>query len=495
MSMRSYVFYDTETSGTNVRFDQVFQFSAARCDDALSVLDAINLRCRRMSHIIPHPKALVVTGVDPRGLDAAPLSYHEFAREVHATFTDWAPAIFIAFNGMRFDEEILRSMFWQNLLYPYLTTSRGSKRLDLLAIIQTALALNPAVLVVPTHPLTGKPTLKLEHLAPANGFANHAAHDAAGDVDATIFLATLIRQRMPLLWDAMVDNATQSRAAHTADARESVLVTHFGKPVVHFTTVIAFGNANDKQTCLFDLAHDPAPLLDLAVDALTEFMQEGHPAFRRVKTNATPALFRADHPLVAGLAPTVPSTPEERAQRIALIEARPDFRRRVAAALDRLQESYAKSVHVEEQIYDGFTTRADEDACKAFHLVSTWQSRVEAAKRLKDARLRKLANLVIFQHAPGLMAPHVARAIAEGIAAKRLLTTDEVPWTTIPKALADLDAMEAEAVYDSAVLANIRSWLLEMREQAETALCAQAETARHPIQPVNVEGTRIAIVA
>ena len=56
-----YVFYDTETTGTETPFDQILQFAAIRTDDALNELERFNIRCRLLPHIIPSPKALLIT--------------------------------------------------------------------------------------------------------------------------------------------------------------------------------------------------------------------------------------------------------------------------------------------------------------------------------------------------------------------------------------------------------------------------------------------------
>ena len=53
-----YVFYDTETTGTETAFDQILQFAAIKTDDDFNELDRINVRCRLLPHIIPAPGAL-----------------------------------------------------------------------------------------------------------------------------------------------------------------------------------------------------------------------------------------------------------------------------------------------------------------------------------------------------------------------------------------------------------------------------------------------------
>ena len=62
----TFVFYDTETTGTDTTFDQILQFAAILTDDNLNELDRFEIRCRLMPHVIPAPGALRVTKVRPR---------------------------------------------------------------------------------------------------------------------------------------------------------------------------------------------------------------------------------------------------------------------------------------------------------------------------------------------------------------------------------------------------------------------------------------------
>ena len=63
--MPSYVFYDTETTGTLTSFDQILQFGAIKTDDELNELDRFETRCRLLPHVVPSPGAMRVTGVTP----------------------------------------------------------------------------------------------------------------------------------------------------------------------------------------------------------------------------------------------------------------------------------------------------------------------------------------------------------------------------------------------------------------------------------------------
>ena len=42
----NFVFYDTETTGTNTAFDQILQFGAIRTDAELNELERFEVRCQ-----------------------------------------------------------------------------------------------------------------------------------------------------------------------------------------------------------------------------------------------------------------------------------------------------------------------------------------------------------------------------------------------------------------------------------------------------------------
>jgi hypothetical protein len=47
----AFVFYDTETTGTDTTFDQILQFAAILTDGDFRELDRFEIRCRLMPHV------------------------------------------------------------------------------------------------------------------------------------------------------------------------------------------------------------------------------------------------------------------------------------------------------------------------------------------------------------------------------------------------------------------------------------------------------------
>lgn len=99
----SFVFYDTETTGTSRHYDQILQFAAIRTDEDLNEIDRFELRCRLLPHVIPTAGALLVTGMSlDRLLDPRLPSHHDFICQCHAMLAEWSPATFIGFNTILF---------------------------------------------------------------------------------------------------------------------------------------------------------------------------------------------------------------------------------------------------------------------------------------------------------------------------------------------------------------------------------------------------------
>ena len=104
-----FIFYDTETTGTDTTFDQILQFAAILTDADLTELDRFETRCRLLPHVIPAPGALLATRVTPAMLTNPNLpSHYQAMRQIADKLNEWSPAIFIGYNTLAFDEPLLR---------------------------------------------------------------------------------------------------------------------------------------------------------------------------------------------------------------------------------------------------------------------------------------------------------------------------------------------------------------------------------------------------
>jgi exodeoxyribonuclease-1 len=423
----SFVFYDTETTGTDIWFDQILQFGAIRTDDDLNEVDRFEIRCRLLPHVTPSPKALEVTGVNPLSLLSTELpSHYEAISEVHARLSDWSPSIFVGYNSIRFDESLLRQAFFQTLHPIYLTNTGGNTRADVLRMGYAVGAFAPNVMSIPIGE-SDRPVFKLDQLAPANGFSDHNAHDAMGDVEATIHMARLIKSRAPDVWERMITLSFKQNVLDLLRA-EPVLChqTGFpgGRPNYAFVTECGFDPTYDNSRAVFDLSQDPKPFLDLDEEQLTqEFGKTGSP-LKKVRANAQPILM----PLSSApqglrdLAPTLP-TIEERALLIA--ESEP-FRRRVGTALSKLYQDVEPSNHVEKQIYDGFPSNSDSARMRQFH-IAPWEDRMDLVRQMQDQRFARIGQRLIYYEKPDLLSDPTKEKIRSDFSSYEEIFPDRPP--------------------------------------------------------------------
>ena len=466
----SFVFYDTETTGTNTTFDQILQFGAIRTDHDLNELDRFEIRCRLLPYVVPSPGAVRVTGVGvDRLIDPALPSHYQMMRAIRAKMAQWSPAIFIGHNSLGFDEHLLRQALYKTLHAPYLTNTNGNCRTDSLRMIQAVARFAPNALAIPLDD-RGRPVFKLDRLAPANGFDHAAAHDAMGDVEATIHMCRLIAERVPEHWSNFVRFAQKAAVTDFALEEGVFVLTNFfyGKGYSWLVTSIGANPDNGSEMLVFDLSQDPDDFAALPDDDLAARLAERPKPVRGMRTNAGPIVLPYDD-APAGLLHGAPALDELR-RRAARIKNDGTLAARLIAAFTQTREDKEPSPHVEEQIYDGFTGNDDKVLLDRFHDLQ-WHHRPLLIGQLGDQRLRALGQRLVFVEAPHVMAD-AARRDYEIAIARRLLAADgTVPWLTLPKAIEQADDLLVGAnSAQRALLAELRHHLSEQAEAAASLI-------------------------
>ena len=187
----NYVFYDFETSGNNKDFDQILQIGAVLTDEGFHIKDKINISCRLKKNIIPAPEALLINRISIDQLQSNKITHYELLEQLRKKFEEWSPACFVGFNSISFDEDVLRQGLFQSFNFPYLTSVKGNCRLDVLKLARAVSAFAPNSIAIPLGK-DNKPSFKLGNLTKVNQVTHDNAHDAMGDVVATLELAKKI---------------------------------------------------------------------------------------------------------------------------------------------------------------------------------------------------------------------------------------------------------------------------------------------------------------
>ena len=274
--MKSLYWHDYETWGEDPSIDRPSQFAGIRTDEDLNIIgEPLMVYCQPTRDFLPKPEACLVTGITPQKALTEGVSEPEFMQRVLAELSK-PGTCGVGYNSLRFDDEVTRYSLYRNFHDPYEREwSQGNSRWDIIDMVRLARALRPEGIEWPNH-ADGTPSFKLEQLTVANNLSHESAHDALSDVYATIDVARMIKQRQPQLYDYLFQLRNKNRVAELINLQER-------KPLLHISSMfsavngcaalvspIAMHPVNKNGVIVFNLACDPAPLLELSVEEIRE---------------------------------------------------------------------------------------------------------------------------------------------------------------------------------------------------------------------------------
>lgn len=453
----AFVFYDTETTGLNSAFCQIVQFAAILTDDDLNEIERVNLRCRLRPHILPSPQAMLITGVGPDELVRPDFpSNYEMAIQLRDLFNRWGSAVFIGHNTIKFDEGFLRQLFYQSLLPVYATNTGGSSRADTLNMARAFAGLHPEEFKVPLNE-KGKSVFKLEALASENGFGDFQAHDALADVEATLFIAKLMRTIDPTLFEHLVAMGRKAAAEALSLSTAPVFlpVSENGNIELAPLAGIISDPSQHARTIAVDLRHDPSEVMALDLgefDDPRSIRIRGRMVFRRLAVNNQPTILTAE---ICGLGSEEIVELSYRAEQL---RTSVGWIARLGSAFEETAASYDETEHVEERMYDGFPSHADQRLMDEFHS-RPWSNRAELVSQFGDPRFRQIGLRLLAEHFPeGLSSD--ARERHQAWLKERLMTGEERPWLTRSAAIAELNELEATGEVAADYIVQIRRYFL-----------------------------------
>ena len=278
MQAASIYWHDYETSGTDARRDRAVQFAGQRTTlDLEPVGEALSMLCKPASDVLPQPAACLITGIAPQDAQRHGLIEAEFAARVQEQLG--APGTCGAgYNSIRFDDEFTRNLLYRNFFDPYEREWKdGNSRWDIIDLARMCYALRPRGIEWPANE-KGQPSFKLTDLTAANGIAHAQAHDALSDVQATIAIARRLRRAQPKLWDFHFKLRRKAEAFKLLDYAHRTPVLHVSSryPAERGCTAMVVPLAAHpflpNGVVVYDLAADPAPLLELEADDIRDLV-------------------------------------------------------------------------------------------------------------------------------------------------------------------------------------------------------------------------------
>lgn len=385
----SFFFYDLETSGIRAREDRIMQFAGQRTDMNLEPIgEPVNILVKMTEEVLPHPQAIMVTGITPQKTLEEGISEAELAKYLYEEiFTPGTIAV--GFNSVRFDDEFMRALFWRNFYDPYEWQWKdGRSRWDILDVVRMTRALRPEGINWPTDE-EGRATNRLELLTKENGLSHEHAHDALSDVYATIAVAKLIREKQPELFKylfEMRDKNQVRKLVNLDDPRPFVYVSgrypgEFNKA----TVAVPLAEGRNGNVVVYDLRYNVRE-----VDP-----EESFPIIKELAYNKCPAVAPLGVLTKNGGWEKIGLDAETVKRNLAALKAEPDFLEKVRKArkvkLEEVEkEGKFKAHEPEGALYDGFLNDADRVKVAAVRNAETAEKLADFDPGFDDKRLPEL---------------------------------------------------------------------------------------------------------
>ena len=442
--MSNFVFYDFETTSSNKQWGQIIEVGAILADDQLNELDRFDARCRLSPGIIPEAMSLIVSNTTPKKLKETNLSHYEMVKQFVSKLKSWGKVTYIGWNNIEFDQIFWRNTLFQNLQYPFTSTTNGNKEGDLLNLARAANLYYPNTLKNATN-AKGNLEYKLDTMAPLNGI-KHAAHTAIGDCSATLEIARIIRKKAPSVWESslLTSNKEESLKIIKNETLFCANEFYYGK-VVPFVQTFVCQHPIYQWPKTFDLKHDPNIYINMPIEVLKVELKKPPKVLRTCRHNK--------HPIVMN--PSYIDQFEEYKmigikklrERAEIIKRDKKFAEKVEVILrdeaqDKAETQSQEDICEEESLYN-FPPAEDNKILPGFHEVD-WEKKLNYLQKFKDKRFHYFGKKLLYQEKPDLLPKEDYDEIHNTVVKRVLSTTDEKKWNTIPRTYKEIDDLRAK---------------------------------------------------
>ncbi len=466
-----YVFWDLETSTLNASYGSILQAAAICTDEDFNILDQFDLRGRmKREYPIPSIKALLVNGVSIDQLKNHENSNFSLISQIQNKFLKWGEVLFIGYNSISFDDFHLRNALYQSAMPPYITNTNGNKRGDAMKLLHSAAAAYPNAFVRPLDENTGRITFRLEKFAALNDIKQLKAHDALSDVEATMGVCKLIKDKCYDIWENSLKTSSKQDLYNFIDQDKVFCATRYfrGKEYTHGLAFIAKDPTYENHAYCFDLTFDPDLIFDLNRDELKQMFKGKNKCFHMIKANEQPILLSAEYLFRTDGYKSL--SPELINDRMLKIRKNKNFIEKFTNILidkgeDKELIGDQSEKPIEEQLYYGFPSSKDNYLMSDFH-AAEWEKKYEIAEKISDVRYREFAKRVIYNEKPEHL-PKKEVKKRDKMIAEKILTTEKCKWNTIPAAYQEIDDLrenEDEDELDMERINEIDDYIQELEQ-------------------------------
>lgn len=384
------------------------QFAGQRTGmDLRPIGEPVNLLIKLTSDVLPDPDAVMITGITPQQTLADGLTEAEFLKFFYEEVVK-PDTIFVGFNNVRFDDEFIAYLNYRNFYDAYeWRWAQACSRWDILDVVRMTRALRPEGIKWPYAP-DGRPANRLEMLTSLNGLDHANAHDALSDVQATIDVARLIRQKQPDLFNYMLDMRDKKKVAELVEAGKPFVYTsgHYPSETLHTTAaVLLAAHPQAGSGLVYDLRHDPTPFLKMSVEEIVDcwrYSRDPEVVRLPVKTmqyNRCPSV--APIGVMKDVGKDLKLTLDTVTKHFDILkQEQQDFAAKILKAVEilnaereqRQAEMLDNPLTVDGRLYDSFMNDADKQVMRAVRVAKP-DELSQFADNFKDDRLKSLLPL------------------------------------------------------------------------------------------------------
>ena len=432
------LYWDIETLDKYVFYSGILSASFQLVNDSFQTLERFDVDCNFKPGVVPSPKALLVNNQSIQSIKGRNRSHFQMVREIYNKMQEWGTFQSCTYNGIKFDEEFLRSAFYSSLLPIYTTNTKGNKRFDVLNLARATNIYAPGKIKYKINE-KGKPSFTLEDISKANRIISEGFHEAAADVEATIGVSKLIKQKCPELWNSYDARVGKLEAKQFVENEK--FFCHAPKSVLKCLTFV--GTYQFDYPICFDLKKNPNNLIKF-LDNAKLFKKEleklkASKILYNVMCNKSIVLMESEHALRSEIYKDIGM--EKLMERANIISKN---RKKLAERIneyheENLKEEDLSQVTPEKLIYKGsFASKKDEELMANFHKMDSWDKRIEFIGKFESDRFNYFCRKIIYEESPLSLPKRDYEEVHMGIA-KRIFSKEKENFMTIKEAQHVLD--------------------------------------------------------
>ena len=180
----------------------------------------------------------------------------------------------------------------------------------------------------------------------------------------------------------------------------------------------------------------------MTIPALKEAMSKNPKFLRTVRHNKHPVIMNPSYGNAFDEYKTLGS--EKLNQRASLIKINKKFAEKVGLILqeeaeEKEQTKSQEDIYEEESIYTKFTSSEDNKILPEFHKAE-WNKKLSVLDKFKDERLHYFGKKLLYEEKPEMLSKSEYNKIHRNLA-KRLLSTNNERWNTIPRTYSEIDTL------------------------------------------------------